>query len=203
MLNKPGFLWTKPESASQLTVAEDSDEKLQSSETLAIQGDVDSFVILYRLHLKAVHNYLYARLGNRQEAEDLTSSVFERAWRSLKNYKPTGSFKGWLFRIVQRTLADYYRQRKTITIPLDYLAEILLDSAKELEETFIRTEQLQRLQQAVQNLSQEQQHVINLRFVAELRYNEIAQALGKSESAVKMITYRALEELRGRCNDVI
>src|SRR5690348_7351843 len=79
-----------------------------SDEALAARGDAASFTTLYRRHLRPVYSYLYARLGNMQEAEDVTSLTFERAWSSLKSYRQrsTGSFRGWLFTIAHRALAD-------------------------------------------------------------------------------------------------
>ncbi len=101
----------------------DGEEIIQTDATLAVRGDAESFMQLYCTHLRAVHNYLFARTGNRQDAEDLTALVFERAWISLKNYKPVGSFKAWLFTIVQRALADHYRRSKPHSITLDSLTE--------------------------------------------------------------------------------
>src|SRR5438034_5726109 len=83
-----------------------------SDEALAARGDADSFIQLYRKHLRPVYGYLYARLGSREEAEDMTALVFERALASIGSYRPTGSFAGWLFTIAHRALADYYRQRR-------------------------------------------------------------------------------------------
>lgn len=70
-----------------------------SDEALAVLGDADSFMQLYHRHLKPVYSYLYARLGNRKEVEDMAAMTFERALSSIKGYRPTGSFAGWLFTI--------------------------------------------------------------------------------------------------------
>jgi RNA polymerase sigma-70 factor, ECF subfamily len=174
----------------------------ESDEALAVRGDADSFIQLYRRHLRPVYGYLYTRLGNVQEAEDLTAMVFEKALSSLKNYKPTGSFAGWLFTIAHRTLADHYRQHTPKSVPVEDLADALVDPALGPEETAIRSEQVKIALQIIAGLSHEQQEVIILRFISDLRYNEIAQITGKREAAVKMIAYRALEEIRRRYSDV-
>ncbi len=62
-----------------------------SDEALAARGDAASFTLLYRRHLRHVYSYLYARLGNTQEAEDVTSLAFERAWAGLKGYRHTSA----------------------------------------------------------------------------------------------------------------
>ncbi len=175
---------------------------VESDEALAARGDTDSFVLLYRRHLKAVYGYAYARLINRQEAEDVASLAFERAWQSLPNYRPTGSFKAWLFTIAHRTLADHQRQRKPHPVPLGILADVLHDPAVGPEEASLVAEQLRVVLQIISGLSREQQEVITLRFMAELPYGEIAQVVGKRDAAVKMIAYRAIEEVRRRYDDV-
>jgi RNA polymerase sigma-70 factor (ECF subfamily) len=174
----------------------------QSDEVLAARADADSFVLLYRRYLRPIYSYLYARLGNREEAEDATALVFERALSSLRSYRPTGSFAGWLFTIAHRTLADHYRQHKSHQVRVDTGDEALFDPALGPEDKAIVSEQLRQVLHIISQLSREQQEVIGLRFMAELRYGEIAQVLGKREAAVKMIAYRALEEIRQRYTDV-
>ena len=175
---------------------------IDTDESLAARGDVDSFVLLYRKHLRSVYGYLYARLGNRQEAEDVTTLVFERAWIALRRYRSSGSFKGWLFTIARRGLADHYRQRKPRPVEMEDVAETLLDPAAGPEEAALASEQLRQVLEIIASLGREQQEVIALRFMAELRYGEIARIMGKREAAVKMITYRALEEIRRRYESV-
>jgi RNA polymerase sigma factor (sigma-70 family) len=175
---------------------------IDTDESLAVRGDVDSFVVLYRRHLRSVYGYLYARLGNRQEAEDVTTLVFERAWTALRRYRPSGSFKSWLFTIARRALADHYRQRKPRPVVVEEVEETLLDPAAGPEEAALASEQLRQVLEIIEGLGREQQEVIALRFMAELRYGEIARITGKREAAVKMIAYRALEEIRRRYESV-
>lgn len=168
---------------------------------LAVRGDAADFLELYRRYVRAIHTYVYARLGVRQDAEDVTATVFERAWASLKNYRPTGSFRGWLFTIAHCVLADHFRKRKPATVDVDTLMDELTDSDLNLEDRVIIAEQARQVMQIVQNLTREQQEVIYLRFLADLRYRDIAQVLGKRESAVKMIAHRALKEIQRRYRD--
>ncbi len=77
-------------------------------------------------------------------------------------------------------------------------SEQLLDPQVGPEETFLATEQMRQIGEVIGSLSQEQAEVVRLRFIAELRYSEIARLIGKRESAVKMIAYRAIDEIRRR-----
>jgi RNA polymerase sigma-70 factor (ECF subfamily) len=172
-----------------------------TDEALAARGDADSFIVLYRKHLRPVYGYLYARLRDREEAEDLAALVFERALSGIKSYKATGSFAGWLYTIAHRALADHYRKRRPRQVPVETHADTLLDPGAGPEDRAIASDQVRRILQIIAQFGQEQQDVIALRFMAGLPYAEIAQAMGKSEAAVKMIAYRALEEIRRRCGD--
>lgn len=174
-----------------------------SDEALAARGDAESFTQLYRRHLRPVYSYLYARLGNTQEAEDMTSLAFERAWVGLKGYRrtATGSFKGWLFTIAHRALVDRYRRKETRSLPVGEVPGNLRDPARGPEDQAVLSEQVQHVLRAIEGLSREQQEVVGLRFLGELPYKEIASIVGKQEAAVKMIAYRALEEIKRRCGD--
>ncbi len=167
-------------------------------ERLAASADVARFRELYRGYLPTVYRYAYARTGVRQDAEDVTALVFERAWISFARYRDTGAERAWLFTIARRTLADHYRRRAPIAAPL---SDTLRDATPGPEAIALQTAEIRRMQRLVGALGPAQREVIALRFFAELPYAEIARVLGKRESAVKMLAYRALEEIRRRDPD--
>jgi RNA polymerase sigma-70 factor (ECF subfamily) len=131
----------------------------------------------------------------------VTGLTFERAWFSLPGYRPEGSFKGWLFTIAARALADHLAARPKGQVQVDSLSESLPDPAPGPEEAALRSEGVNEVVRVMELLAPEQREIIALRFLGELRYAEIAEITGKSEAAVKMAAYRALEELRRRCGD--
>ncbi len=178
-----------------------SEERVATLVARAQAGDGDSFRQLYSLLLPKVYAYVLARLGSRQDAEDVTAATLERAWASLRRYRSTGSFTAWLFTLVRRAVADHCRRRRLETVPMESLADTLLDPAAGAEERATEADQLRRVLQIIASLSPEQQDVIALRFRAELPYNDIAQVMGKREPAVKMLAYRALSEIRRRYED--
>ena len=167
----------------------------------AARGDVDAFIRLYHANLPAVYRYTYAHLGQRQDAEDATALVFERAWASITRYRPTGSFRGWFFTIAHRVVADHYRQVAQPAISVDALAETLRDPGAGPEEQGLVAAEIQRLLAIIAELRPAQHQVIALRFLADLPYDEIARLVGKHEAAVKMLAYRALMDLRRRLDD--
>jgi RNA polymerase sigma-70 factor (ECF subfamily) len=185
---KPPFLITSPNHSEE------------TDNTLAERGDAESFVLLYHRYAPTVYRYLYVRTHSHHDAEEATARVFERAWQSFHRFRPTGAFAGWLFTIVQRVLIDHYRtisSQRAATAPFD---DTISDLRDQPEEAVLRDEQRLALIREIGRLSPEHQDIIYLRFVAELPYAAIATTVGKSEAAVKMMLYRALEVLKRRIN---
>jgi RNA polymerase sigma factor (sigma-70 family) len=172
-----------------------------SDEALAARRDVDGFMLLYQRHLSAVYRYAYARLGNRQDAEDLASLVFERAWGDLGRYRARGTFRAWLFAIAHRAVVDTRRRQRPPTVAVEGLTDLLVDPIPGPEPSALGAEERRTLERLLSTLRPEQRDVLSLRFFADLRYDEIAVVLGKREPAVKMVAYRALEALRRRYDD--
>ncbi len=159
---------------------------------LAIDGDCDSFSILYGHYLDAIYRYIFVRVGNAVEAEDLTEDVFVRAWEALPNYHPTQHpFKSWLYRIAHNLIVDHHRKRK----PIGLVDEELHSSpmAVSLPEEIVEFNQdAHVLAEAIQRLGEEEQLVVVLRFVEGLSHREVAEVIGKSEAASRVIQHRAL-----------
>jgi RNA polymerase sigma-70 factor (ECF subfamily) len=168
-----------------------------SDEEIAATGGVASFERLYERHLEVVYRYVAGRVATREEAEDVTSDAFQRAWAGLVAYRGNGTFKAWLFGIVRHALADHYRRPRLSRFEPN-TAETLADEQPGPEERAIDGERQQQARQLLATLKREQQEVLHLRFVAELTYAEIAQVVGKREEAVKKIAYRALAEIKRR-----
>ncbi len=99
---------TSQKAAQQCALLEMADELLAER---ALQ-EPGAFAGLYDRYLKPVYRYFFLRLGNRPEAEDLTSQVFLAALESLPGYRRGSPFRAWLFGIARRKLADYYRLRR-------------------------------------------------------------------------------------------
>src|SRR5262245_5458045 len=86
----------------------------------AVAGDADAFGALYLRHLNAIYRYVYFRVGNAADAEDLTEQVFLKAWEALPSYNQRGHrFTSWLYRNAHNMVIDHHRHQKTmISIPL-------------------------------------------------------------------------------------
>jgi RNA polymerase sigma-70 factor (ECF subfamily) len=152
--------------------------------------NTEAFSALYRRYVTPLYRYLYRRLGNVKDAEDLTAQVFTDALEGLASYRERGRFSSWLFTIARRRLVDLYRQQGT-----DPLDEIIDDSPA-LQIAFEQDETHAHLAQLLSKLDEERRELLRLRFAAGLEFSEIASVLKRSQGAVKMTLYRTLDWLK-------
>jgi RNA polymerase sigma-70 factor (ECF subfamily) len=160
----------------------------------AIQNPA-AFAGLYQRHFQRVYRYHIARTGDTADAQDLTAQTFMAALEGLTTYKGTGSFAAWLMGIARHKLAMSYRSRM-VEEPLQ-AAEDLPDQAPLPEAAVTRRLQLSQVSRLLLDLTPERAEALALCVFADLTATEAAQAMGKTPSAVKMLVYRGLRDLRG------
>jgi RNA polymerase sigma-70 factor (ECF subfamily) len=144
----------------------------------AIGRDVEAFGRLYDMHVDRVYRYIYYRVSNEHDAEDLTQQVFFKAWQAIHRYKKmTSPFIAWLMTISHNLIVDFYRTKKDKA----YLeAEALANgSATNPERAAEANFEQQRLRRAILQLGAAEQQVIMLRFMEGFEFAEIASALKK------------------------
>lgn len=161
----------------------------------AAKQDPSRFAELYELNFARVYAYIARRVGDRDAVQDLTSDVFHKALASIHSFEWRGvPFAGWLLRIAANMIAD--RSKRGAKEVTGQEIPDLPDLGKQpkVEEA----DQCARLFLLVDQLPQDQRRVIGMRFAEEKSIREIAQALGRSEGAVKQLQFRALQNLRAR-----
>jgi RNA polymerase sigma-70 factor (ECF subfamily) len=159
----------------------------------AAKRDPAAFGKLYDRHVQALYRYVYSRIGSQSDAEDVTSQTFLAALEGLHRYHHRGYFSTWLFSIARNKAADYFRRQKKQT-PLDATKEIMAGS--DLLQDAIQAERVEALSGLIRALPEEEQELIRLRYVAELKFYEIAVIVGRNEEAVKKSVYRLLARLK-------
>jgi RNA polymerase sigma factor (sigma-70 family) len=142
-----------------------------TDDALLARGDAAGFITLYRRHLPAVYRYAYARLGNRQDAEDLAALTFERAWAQRGRYDASGPYRGWLFGIAHHAVVDQWRQGRPDTTPVEALAGVLPDPAAGPEAAALTAEERALAAQLLAALRPAQREILALRFFAGLPYD--------------------------------
>lgn len=163
------------------------------------KNDPEAYAKLYDEYVKRIYRFVYFKISNHEEAEDITSEVFLKAWNYLKDKKEIKSFAGLLYRIARNLIIDHYRARATK--PVTTSTVTIADETIEVGDGGAWTEKLQiKLEsqdvlQAIKKLKQEYQEVITLRYVDELGIDEIAEITGKGKIAVRVTLHRALKKL--------
>lgn len=159
----------------------------------AKSGDSEAFAQLYDAYVARVYRYVYFRVTDDEAAEDLTSQVFLKAWENLDRYQ-TGSspFVAWLYTIARNLVIDYYRTKKE-SVPLEDVHTLTSNETpvEQVEANF----DLQAMRDALQFLTEEQQQVLILKFIAGLPNENIAKVMNKREGAVRALQMRALQTM--------
>jgi RNA polymerase sigma factor (sigma-70 family) len=164
-----------------------------------VGGGLD-FVQVYQAQLAPVWRYVRSRISNHHEAQDVTSEVFARAWRSWGRFDPArGDVAPWLFRIAQRTVVDWNRRHgrpgASDAVDLDLIENAPVEPGELPETIVLAREVLAEVGQALSQLSVRERDGIALRFGAGLRMAAVGQVLGLSTGATKMMMARALTKM--------
>jgi len=157
----------------------------------AAQRDMARFVDLYDLYFDRVYAYVARRVGDRAETEDLVSDVFHQALANLRRFEWRGApFASWLYRIALNKMTDRAEQLRR---------ERAIERPPEAEEADQEEAQDRaRIFTLMRELPEDQRRVLELRFGEEKSTREAAEALGRSEGAIKQLQFRGLEKLRAR-----
>ena len=162
---------------------------------LSQQGNQDTFACLYDAYVERIYRYIYFRVADDMLAEDITSQVFLKVWEKLNTYQAGQSpFMAWIYRIAHNAVIDHYRTKK-VSVSLDEVRPVELSHRDEIDEKLDLQIQSQELREALQELTEEQQQVLILKFVGGLSTTEIAQQLGKQQGAVRALQMRGLQGL--------
>jgi RNA polymerase sigma-70 factor (ECF subfamily) len=159
-------------------------------------GDRDALEELYLLHFDRIYSYLHMSVGNRHDAEDLTTLTFLKMLESIKRFRwQSVPFSAWLFRIAHNVAMDHFRASKRVQ-PEEEVPEPIGSEQLSAEVEAMRSIGRQSMLQMIESLSPEQQQVLTLKFVFNFGNGEVAAILGKTEGAVKSLQHRALASLQ-------
>ena len=161
----------------------------------AAQRDPQAFGELYDQYAPAICRYLLSRLGNVEDAHDVTSQTFLKAVEVFPNYKHRGYFSAWLFSIARSKYVDHIRRRKH---GVETIREEQVDPQPDPLNEVVATERMAELMKCIRILAPEEQELLRLRYVADLSFAEMAELLLKSEGAVKKSFYRLLARLQSQ-----
>jgi RNA polymerase sigma-70 factor (ECF subfamily) len=153
----------------------------------------EDFEGMYESNQQLIYQFIFWRTQDMMLAEDLTSSVFEKAWRTRHNFTG-GSAKAWLYRIARTTLIDHWRKRVAITddAVVSEAAADQVDMSEAVDQKLL----IDQLRTALTKLPEDMRLAVELRFIQGLSTRDTAKKLGVSEANARVIQYRALKKLR-------
>ncbi len=159
-------------------------------------GDAEAFGLLYDRYVNLVYRFIYYRLADRAQAEDLTSETFLRALRRINSVSEQGRDIGaWLVTIARNLVLDHVKSAHyRLSISTDEFFERQSDDTTEAD--VLAGLDQRALLEAVQQLSGEQQEAIVLRFFQGLSLAETAEIMGRNAGAVKALQHRGLKRLQ-------
>ena len=162
----------------------------------AQKGDREALEELYLIHFDRIYGYLQVSVGNRHDAEDLTTQTFLKMLESIGKFRwQSAPFSAWLFRIAHNLAMDHFRATKGWQ-PEEDVREPPADESTSAEAGALEAIGQKSMLELIEDLSPEQQQVLTLKFVFNFANAEAATILGKTEGAIKSLQHRALVSLQ-------
>jgi RNA polymerase sigma-70 factor (ECF subfamily) len=153
---------------------------------------------LYELYFDRIYRYIYLKVGNPTEAEDLSEQVFLRMIESIGTFKWQGStFASWLYRIAHNQVVDTLRRNsRRPQVPIEPVSDVLPSERDDPHHLAEQRDFRDHLRAAMSDLTALQAQVIELKFIGGLSNAEVAALLDRSEGAIKALQFSALQNLQ-------
>jgi RNA polymerase sigma-70 factor (ECF subfamily) len=176
--------------------ARESTENVRRLVDLAQKGDRAALEELYLIHFDRIYSYLHVTVGNRHDAEDLTTQTFLKMLESIGRFRwQSAPFSAWLFRIAHNLAMDHFRARRRWQ-PEEEVPEPIGSEEPSAELAAMQSIGRQSMLELIEKLSPEQQQVLTLKFVFNFPNADVAKILDKTEGAIKSLQHRALASLQ-------
>lgn len=161
------------------------------------EGQLDKLGLLFERYHKSLYGFFYRLTLEREVSEDLVQNVFIRMLKYKHTYKGDGQFKTWMYHMARNLFSDHYRKNKKMGYKEDVeVADKYFSNENNAESNRIQREEMDLLQHAMNQLTFEKKEVLILSKYQEMKYKDIADLLGITESAVKVRIFRALKDLK-------
>ncbi|MFH1790000.1 MAG: sigma-70 family RNA polymerase sigma factor [bacterium] len=164
--------------------------------------DPEAFAKLYDHFIERIYRFVYFKVSKHEEAEDITSEVFLKAWNYINEGNKVDSFSGLLYKIARNSIIDLYRSKSNkfeVGIDnADAIRQLSSENEKgsEIQDQVDDKMQIEKIIKALHNLKQEYREIITLRYIDELRISEIAHITGKSQVSVRVTLFRSIKKLK-------
>ena len=160
-------------------------------------GQLDKLGLLFERYHKSLYGFFLRLTNDVDESEDLVQNVFVRILKYKHTFHGEGKFATWMFHMARNLFADHYKKNKRMGYKEDVeVADKYFKDENNAENNRIKDEEVDLLQQSLSHLAADKREILVLSKFQELKYKEIGEVLGLSESNVKVKIFRALKELR-------
>lgn len=168
--------------------------------------DRETFIKVYDDHSAELYRFIYFKVGNREEARDLASMVFLKAWNHVqaKNLVEAKTLRALLYKIARNAIIDYYRQRAArpaVSLDDPESGALAIAADLDLDADADKQADIRLLSEKLPRLKDEYREALILRFINELSLEEVADIMGKSRGNVRVIIHRAVSALRELMGD--
>lgn len=172
---------------------------IQEAVRRARLGDTEAFGELYATFFVPLYRYIYFRVSEKEDANDLAQDVFLKAYASFQNYVPSHeSPLPYFYTIARNSIIDYYRKKKVPTLE-DEVMQAIPDTTPSVEDEAMMHEDFALIERQLSQLSPDQQDALILKYLNGRTNTEIAKMMGKSEAAIRQLQSRGLKALRELC----
>ncbi|OGY42551.1 MAG: hypothetical protein A2Y67_02370 [Candidatus Buchananbacteria bacterium RBG_13_39_9] len=166
--------------------------------------DPEAYSKIYDYYVQRIFRFVFFKVNNQEEAQDLTSEVFLKTWQYIIDGKEIKNLNAFFYKIARNLVIDYYRKSQQKGISLETLRtesealenlekdKLLTVSHKELDDQM----QLEKIKDKLQYLKDEYREILVLRYIDGLTIKEIAEIVAKKKGAVRVIIYRATNALK-------
>ena len=178
-------------------------KKFKDKQTLSRlkSRDKEAFTKVYDEHVKDIHRFVYFKIGSREEANDLTSMIFLKAWNHIQNksLEDAKTLRALLYKIARNAIIDYYREtgsKLTVSIDDEEKPIEVADDGQNPQDKLDQEANLELIRRQLPFLKDEYREIIIMRFINDLSLEEIADISQKSKGNVRVTLHRALNALR-------
>jgi len=184
------------EETAKVERPKDSTAQVRKLVERAQAGERDALEELYLIHFDRIYSYLHMTVGNRHDAEDLTTQTFLKMLESIGRFRwQAAPFSAWLFRIAHNLSMDHFRANRRWQ-PEEEVPEPPDSAERSAEDEALQSIGRQSMMSLIDTLSPEQQQVLTLKFVFNFPNGDVATILEKTEGAIKSLQHRALVSLQ-------
>jgi RNA polymerase sigma-70 factor (ECF subfamily) len=163
----------------------------------------EQFSLIYDQYIEKIYRFVYLKVNSQEVAEDVTSKVFLKAWKSYSDEKnQIGNIGAFLYKIAGNAVIDHYREKGRSKTISSEIAPELVDSRINLQDKAILSADIDNVKKVIQSLKKEYQDVIIWHYLEDMPIPEIAELMGKPEGTVRVMLHRGLKSLKDMIQEV-